>query len=95
MKGSAMVKDAKSGAKSEDSRNKGGRPKGSVSKPKLEEDMIKDLIETKCRLAEMALDNLKLRLKQSKNREEQLRITKFLGEVVNQIEDQTRDNPNQ
>jgi hypothetical protein len=63
--------------------NKGGRPRGVKNKPKPE--LLQELIETKLTLAELALEQLKLRLRHTTDKEEREKILRFVDEMVEKI----------
>lgn len=62
-----------------------GRPKGAKSKPP------EDYIQTKITLAEMALDNLKLRLRLTEDADERQRITNIVDDLVARIKSELSD----
>lgn len=75
---------ANQGTDSMTSKKPMGRPMG--AKSKVNEEVEKELIETKCKLAEVSLENLKLKILSTTNPAERNKLKAALDEIVSLIE---------
>ena len=67
------------------SRKRLGRPKGIKNKPAREEKILRELIETKLTLAEMALDRLTEKLRQTTDEDEREKLLAVIDEIIEKI----------
>lgn len=68
-------------------KRKKGRPIGSGSRSRqTEQELVKDLVDTKCRLLKFAVEKLKDRLLESDNAEDRQKILQIIDSLVEQVE---------